>query len=84
MQYLWTSVESSWEAHIYMIQRSFPFDMKTNTTSQRMGQGYSQAPLAKVSVSIVSARQIQRLVNSSKGCMLMVVRVKEIEMVDAF
>ena len=30
----------------------------------------------KVSAILVSAGQIKRLVNSSKGCMLMVVRVK--------
>ena len=38
----------------------------------------------KVSVSLVSAGQIQRLINSSKGCMLMVLRVKDAETSEAF
>jgi len=38
----------------------------------------------KVSASLVSAGQIKLLVNSNKGCMLMVVRVKEANTVDAF
>ena len=38
----------------------------------------------KVSSSLVSVGQIKRLVNSSKGCMLMVVREKDVETVDAF
>ena len=38
----------------------------------------------KINASLVSARQMKRLVNSSKGCMLMVVREKEAELADAF
>jgi len=38
----------------------------------------------KIKASLVSAGQIKRLVNSSKGCMLMVVRGKDAELSDAF
>ena len=38
----------------------------------------------KINVSLVSAGQTKRLVNSSKGCMLMVVRGKDAELSDAF
>ena len=43
-----------------------------------------KAHYTKVSASLVRAGQIKRLVNSSKGCMLMVVREKEAETDDAF
>lgn len=38
----------------------------------------------KVNVSLISVGHIKQIVNSSKGCMFMVVRVKEVEMVDSF
>lgn len=38
----------------------------------------------KFSSSLVSVGQIKRLVNFSKGCMLMVVRAKDVETADAF
>ena len=38
----------------------------------------------KINVSLVTIGKMKRLVNSSKGCMLMVVRGKEVELADAF
>ena len=43
-----------------------------------------RAHQTKVSSSLVSARQMKRLVNSSKGCLLMVVREKYAKTSDAF
>jgi len=38
----------------------------------------------KINASLVSAGQMNRLVNSSKGCILMIVRGKDAELFDAF
>ena len=38
----------------------------------------------KINANLISVGQMKRLVNSCKGCMLMVVREKEVEFVDAF
>ena len=43
-----------------------------------------RAHQTKINANLVSAGQMKRLVNSSKGCMLMVVREKEAELADAF
>jgi len=43
-----------------------------------------RAHQTKINASLVSAGQMKRLVNSSKGCMLMVVRGKEAELANAF
>ena len=43
-----------------------------------------RAHQTKINASLVSAGQMKRLVNSSKGCMLMVVRGKDAELSDAF
>ena len=43
-----------------------------------------RAHQTKVSASLVSAGHMKRLVNSSKGCLLMVVRAKDEEITDAF
>ena len=43
-----------------------------------------RAHQTKVSASLVSAGQMKRLVNSNKGCLLMVVRAKDEEISDAF
>lgn len=38
----------------------------------------------KINANLVSTGQMKRLVNSSKGCILMIVREKEAEFIDAF
>ena len=43
-----------------------------------------RAHQSKINASLVSAGQMKRPVNSSKGCMLMVVREKEAKFADAF
>jgi len=43
-----------------------------------------RAHCTKFNVSLVSASQIKRLINSSRGCMLMVVREKYVETTQAF
>lgn len=39
---------------------------------------------AKISSILVSVSKMKRLINSSKGCMLMVVREKDVETPEAF
>lgn len=43
-----------------------------------------RAHCAKISASLVSACQMKTLINSNKGCMLMVVREKDVETFEAF
>lgn len=43
-----------------------------------------RAHQTKTNANLVSAGHMKRLVNSNKGCVLMVVRGKEAELVDAF
>jgi len=59
--------------------------MKINTKSEKDGVEYIvRAHQTKINASLVSIGQMKRLVNYSKGCILMVVREKEPKLADAF
>ena len=62
----------------------FQRENKYQITKDGLVEYIVRAHQTKFSASLVSARHMKRLVNSSKGCLLMVVRARYEEISDAF